>query len=178
MKVQMLGLATLLLLSACASTPTVSTDHAASADFASYRTYYWAQEPEGAAPLVQQRIIDGVDTRLAAKGWTRGQDSGDVALAAHVATSQEQTLDTFYTGAPMGGWGWRGGMGMSTASTTVRTYTVGTLIVDMFDTSTKQAIWRGTASDTLSNSPDQVNASVEAALNEMFADFPPGSAAD
>lgn len=178
MKAQAFVVAAVLFLAACASNPTVSTDHAGSTDFASYRTYYWAQKPEGAAPLVQQRIVDGVNARLSAKGWTQGQGSGDVALAAHVATSQKQTLDTFYTGTPMGGWGWRGGMGMSTASTTVHTYDVGTLVVDMFDSRTQQAIWRGTASDTLSSSPDQVSATVEAALDEMFADFPPGSAAN
>lgn len=170
-----------ILLVACASSPTVNTDHDASANFASYRTYYWAQKPEGASPLVQQRIVDGVDARLRAKGWTLGSGSGDVAVAAHVATSQKQTLDTFYTGSSMGGWGWRrgwgGGVGMGTATTTVNTYDVGTLVVDMFDANTKQAIWRGTASGTVPSSPDKVNAAVDAGLEKMFADFPPGSAA-
>ncbi|MGQ4583614.1 DUF4136 domain-containing protein [Lysobacter sp. F60174L2] len=177
MKVQTLALMA-VLLAACSTTPTVSIDHASSVDFASYRTYYWAKTPDGAAPLVRQRIVDGIDARLAAKGWTPGQGSGDVALAVHVATSQQQTLDTFYSGTNMGGWGWRGGMGMGTASTTVRTYDVGTLIVDMFDTRTQQAIWRGTASDTLPGSPGEINAEVEAALDKMFANFPPGSAAN
>jgi hypothetical protein len=168
-----------LLVTGCASTPTVNTDYAASTDFASYRTYYWAQKPEGVSPLVQQRIVEGVDARLSARGWQQGEGSGDVALAAHVATDQRQTLDTFYTGTGMGGWGWRGGFGggMASATTTVNTYDVGTLIVDMFDSGTQQAIWRGTASGTVPSSPDRVNTAVEAGLDKMFADFPPGSAA-
>ncbi|MET0718869.1 MAG: DUF4136 domain-containing protein [Pseudoxanthomonas sp.] len=166
-----------LALGACASTPTVHTDVASGASFSSYKTYTWAMKPEGASPLVQQRIVDGVDARLRAKGWTEAPN-GDVSIAAHIATSQKQTLDTFYTGTGMGGWGWRGawggGMAMGSASTTVRTYDVGTLIVDMFDTKTQQAVWRGTASGTVPSSPDKVNAAVEAGLDKMFAGFPPG----
>jgi len=166
-----------LLLAACASTPTVKTDHDPAANFASYHTYYWAQKPEGMSPLVQQRIVDGVDARLRAKGWTQGQGSGDVAVTANVATSQKQTLETFYTGTGMGGWGWRGGMGMATgtSSSMVHTYDVGTLVVDMFDTKTKQAVWRGSASGTVPSSPEKVSAAVDAGLDKMFAGFPPSS---
>ncbi|AMJ55308.1 MULTISPECIES: DUF4136 domain-containing protein [Stenotrophomonas] len=169
-----------LTLAACTSTPTVKTDQASNANFSSYHSYYWAQKPSGVAPLVQQRIVDGIDARLRAKGWTQGQSSGDVALAAHVATSQKQTLDTFYSGTGLGGWGWRGGWagggGMGSATTTVHTYDVGTLVLDMFDARTQQAIWRGTASGTVPSSPEKVNEAVEAGLNKMFAAFPVGSA--
>ena len=114
---------------------------------------------------------------MQAKGWTLA-DSGDVALVANVSTSQQQSLDTFYTGGPMVGWGWRGwgGMGMGSATTTVRNYTVGTLVVDMFDAKTQQAVWRGVASDTISSSPEKMNKILNRDLDKMFAKFPPGSA--
>jgi len=66
---------------------------------------------------------------------------------------------------------------MASSTTTVHTYDVGTLIVDMFDARTKQAVWRGSASGTVPSSTAQVNAAVEAGLDKLFADFPPGSAA-
>ncbi|HEY0334794.1 MAG TPA: DUF4136 domain-containing protein [Stenotrophomonas sp.] len=167
-----------LTLAACASTPTVHTDFNPSIDFSKYRTYTWAMKPQVASPLVQQRIVDGVDARLAARGWTQAPN-GQVTLAVHAITSQRQTLDTFYTGSGMGGWGWRGGwgggMGMGTAQTTVRTYDVGTLVVDMFDTGTQQAIWRGTAQSTVPSSPERVDAAINSGLDRMFASFPPGS---
>ena len=166
-----------LLLAGCASTPTVTTDHDPAANFASYRTYSWAAKPQIGSPLVQQRIVDGIDARLRAKGWTQAPN-GQVAIAAHVVASQKQTIDTFYTGSSMGGWGYRGGWrgGMGSATSTVRTYDVGTLIVDMFDASTQQAVWRGSASSTVSSSPEKVNQTVDAALDKMFAGFPPGTA--
>ena len=169
------------LLAGCASTPDVATDHDPAADFSRYHTYYWAQEPNVSNPLVQQRMVAGIDARLAAKGWTRQQGSGDVALVANVATSQKQTLDTFYTGGAYGGWGWGPGWGgyggMGSSTTRVNTYVVGTLVLDMFDASTKRAIWRGTASGTVSDSPEKNQAAVEAALDKMLSAFPPGSVA-
>lgn len=168
-----------MALAACASSPTVKTDHDPSVDFSKYRTYTWGLKPQSGSPLVQQRIVDGIDQRLQARGWRQAAD-GQVTLAAHIVTQQRQTLDTFYTGTGMGGWGWRGGWGggmaMGSAQTTVRTYDVGTLVVDMFDTSTQQAIWRGTASGTVPSSPDRVNAAVQAGLDKMFTGFPPGTA--
>jgi len=65
---------------------------------------------------------------------------------------------------------------MGSATTTVRTYDVGTLVVDMFDARSKQAVWRGTASATVPISPERANAAVEAGLDKLFAGFPPGSA--
>jgi hypothetical protein len=170
---------TALLVAGCASSPTVKTDHDPAVNFAQYRTYTWGMKPQASSPLVSQRIVDGIDTRLAALGWRQAPD-GQVTLAAHVINTQRQTLDTFYTGTGMGGWGWRGGwgggMGMGTAQTTVRTYDVGTLVVDMFDTKTQQAIWRGTASGTVPSTPERINTAVDAGLTKMFAGFPPGSA--
>lgn len=173
MKSLALGVALLTMLAACASTPTVHTDSDPSAQFSRYRTYTWLAQPDGVSPLAQQRIVAAVDAQLQSKGWTRAPD-GDVGVAAHVATEQRQSIDTFYSGPGWGGWGWYGGMG--SASTTVRTYKVGTLVVDMFDTKTKQAIWRGTASDTIPSSPEKANAIAQAGITKMFESFPPGSA--
>ncbi|HEY0333934.1 MAG TPA: DUF4136 domain-containing protein [Stenotrophomonas sp.] len=167
-----------LLLGACASTPTVHTDRDPTVDFSQYRTYTWAMKPQAASPLAQQRIIAGIEARLAARGWTQAPD-GQVTLAAHVITDKQQTLDTMYTGTGMGGWGWRGGwgggMGMTSARTTVRTYNVGTLVVDMFDTRSQQAIWRGTATATVPSSPERASQLIDAGLDRMFDGFPPGS---
>ena len=52
---------------------------------------------------------------------------------------------------------------------------MGTLIVDLVDASQKQLVWRGTATKTLdpSSSPEQKQASLQKALDEMFEKFPP-----
>lgn len=166
-------IALLLFPLGAAGAPKVTVDHDPAVDFTTYRTYYWALKPQGGSPLMDQRIVDNIDAQLRDKGWTLAEQ-GDVAVAAHVSSSQKQTLDTFYSGTPLGGWGWRGWGGAAVGSATTREhdYEVGTLIVDMFDSRTQKAIWRGTATGTLSSSPDKVNKAVDEALTKMLAKFP------
>lgn len=158
-----------LVLSACTSTPQVTTDHNPSAPFSTYRTYTWLSKPDNMAPLMQQRVVDGIDIQLRKLGWTESANA-DVAIAAHAVLTQKQTLDTMYTGSAYRGWG--SGWGMGSSTTTVRTYDVGTLIVDMFDTKTRQGVWRGTASGTLSSSPEARSSKAQAGLEKMFEKFP------
>ena len=53
-----------LLIASCtlsAASAKVTTDADPAAAFGNYRTYYWAIKPEAASPLMQQRIVEGVD---------------------------------------------------------------------------------------------------------------------
>lgn len=167
------SLAAAALAAACSS-PTVKTDFDPNARFSSYRTYTWMAPPTGGSPLMQQRIVDGIDAKLKAKGWQRVAN-GDVRVAAHVTTQERQDYTTYYNNVGYG-WGW-GGFGPGMATTTAYTYEVGTLIVDMFDAGTKRAIWRGNASATVPDNSDNAPALLQTSLDKMFADFPPGTAA-
>jgi hypothetical protein len=73
----------------------------------------------------------------------------------------------------MHGWGW-GGPVMSTAR--VVSYTVGTLVLDLYDAQSHNAIWRGTASDVLWNNPQRLKKSLDEGVRGMFDKFPPGVA--
>src|SRR5438046_4793891 len=129
----------------------VKTDYDRSSDFSQYKTYSW-EKVQTQDPLLVDRIKDAVNAALAAKGWTQVSSGGNVAIVAIEMTKTQQTLDTFYNGFG-GGWRWGGGFG--NATTTVDNYKVGTLVVDLFDANTKKVIWRGSASDTLSNKSDK-----------------------
>ncbi|MDM0108951.1 DUF4136 domain-containing protein [Variovorax sp. J22R24] len=158
-----------VLLSACASTPTVHIDVDPGTNFSRFRTYSWIGRPEGvASPLVQQRIVDGVDSRLQGRGW-KLVPNGDVHVAARVTTSERQTANS----SSVGYIGW-GGFGPPATGSRVDTYEVGTLVVDMYDGARKQAVWRGAASGTLDSDPARMTALLQAALDKMFAGFPPG----
>ena len=168
----LIGIAT-LILSACASAPKVNIDSDPAVKFSEYRTYSWLAQPKVGSPLVQQRLVDGINKRMHAKGLTLVQN-GEIAIAANVATQQKQSLTTFYDTPAYAGWGWRGmGPGMGTATTTVDTYEVGTLVVDMFDTASKRAIWRGVATATVPDSQEKVSTLLEQSLDKMFEEYPP-----
>jgi hypothetical protein len=94
----------------------------------------------------------------------------------HGATQTKRSLNTFYSGG-MGGYGYRGWGGMGgTATTTESEYTVGTLVVDIFDAKGKSLLWRGVAQDELSDKTDKNIKKLGKASEKLFKDFPPGSA--
>ena len=165
-----LGFALTMMVANVTFAQKVTLDYNKSTDFAGYKTFMWIKEPKTSDPLMRQRVIDDVNAALASKGLRLVTSDGDLCIAAHEATKQERTLNTFYDGFG-GGWRWGGGFGSST--TTVSTYKVGTLIVDIFDAATKDAIWRGTASDTLSSNPQKNAENLNKAVEKMFKDFPP-----
>lgn len=168
-----LGLAgAALLVAGSALAQKVTTDYQKTVDFSRYKTYMWIMQPRAANPLTRERIIDDVNSALGRRGLTLVTGNADVTIAAHAATRQERTLNTFYSGLG-GGWRW-GGLG--SATTTVDTYEVGTLIVDVFDASTKEAIWRGVATKTLSDNPRKNADSLNKAIDKMFEKFPPQTA--
>ncbi|MBB3177572.1 DUF4136 domain-containing protein [Variovorax sp. Sphag1AA] len=161
-----------VLLSACAATPTVKTDFDPGVNFSRFKTYSWVAKPDGGSPLMQQRIVDGIDSRLQARGWKLAPN-GEVHVAAHVTSQERQVFNT----TTVGYMGWGGfGPAAPNSTTTVDTFEVGTLVVDLFDGTTKRGLWRGTASGTLQDDPARMNALLQTALDKMFAGFPPGSA--
>jgi hypothetical protein len=144
MKLQRVALVLLGMLFLIAGTSwaqQVKTDYDRSANFGQYKTYSWEQV-KTRDPLYVDRIKSAVNAALAQKGWTQVNSGGDVSIVAMEVTHDQQTLNTFYDGFG-GGWGWRrfGGAGFGDATTTTETYKVGTLVVDLFDTKTKQLIW-------------------------------------
>jgi hypothetical protein len=158
-----------------ASAQQVKTDYDRTANFAQYKTYSW-EHVKTQDSLDVDRIKSAVNSALAAKGWTQVDSRGDVSIVAVEMTRNQQTLNTFYDGFG-GGWGWRrfGGGGFGEATTTTETYKVGTLVVDLFETSTKKLLWRGTSSDTLSNNSDKNIKNLDKGVEKMFKQFPPGS---
>jgi hypothetical protein len=152
----------------------VKTDFDHQANFSQYKTYSW-QEIQPANSLWDARIKNAVDAQLAAKGWTQVDSGGDVAVVAIKATRTERTLQTFYDGFG-GGWGWRGFGGMGQTTTTEQDYKEGTLVIDLYDSKTKQLIWRGSAEDTLSNQAAKNEKNLDKGVAKMFKAFPPGSA--
>jgi Domain of unknown function (DUF4136) len=164
----------MFLFAGIASAQQVKTDYDRGANFAQYKTYSW-ENVKTKDPLDADRIKNAVNAALAAKGWTQVGTGGDVSIVAMEITNTQQTLNTFYDGLG-GGWGWRRfGGGFGEATTTTDTYKVGTVVVDLFDTKTKQLIWRGTESDTLSNNSDKNIKNLDKGVDKMFKHFPPGA---
>ena len=149
----------------------VKSDYDHSTNFSQYKTFSW-EKVQTKDPLMVDRIKDAVNGALSAKGWTLVPSGGDVEVFAIETTQNQQTLDTFYNGFG-GGRRWGGFGGFGDATTTVDTYKVGTLVVDLFDAKTEKLIWRSSSSDTLSDKSDKNTKNLDKGVNKMFKHFPP-----
>jgi hypothetical protein len=153
----------------------INTDYDKSADFGKYHTYSWIGA-KASNDLWVGRIKQDVNQALTARGWSMVESGGDAGVSAFGSTKNVQSLNTYYDGLG-GGWGWRRGWGggMGETTTTVENTPVGTLVVDIFDQSTKKLIWRGNSSESLSGNPDKNNKKLEKDVTEMFKKFPPAA---
>ena len=166
---KLLSMVVLLLVCCPAHGQNVKVDYDKAASFTGFATYAWAKGTPVQNGLMDQRIIDGIDRQLAAKGLRKVDASAnpDLRVLYHGATGTETQLNT----TDMGGWGYRWGGGMST--TTVQNIPTGKLVVDIGDAKTKKLLWMGTASDTLSDKPEKNEQKLNKALDKMFKKFPP-----
>jgi hypothetical protein len=160
-----------LLFATASFAQQVKTDYDHEIDFGQYKTYSW-EKVQTQDSLWVDRIKGAVNTALTAKGWTAVESGGDVAILAMEMNQNHNTLNTYYDGFG-GGWRWGGGLGGTT--TTVNTYQVGTLVVDLFDASTKKLIWRGSSADTLSDKSEKNIKNLDKGVQKMFDHFPPSA---
>lgn len=138
----------------------VTFDSNPSAPFASYKTYAWTQGTPVPESLMEQRIHEGVAAQLAAKGLTPTNATPDLFVATHAVTQDHPQL-------LVNGFGW--GLG---GVASVENYTVGTLVVDLYDAKTRQMVWRGVATDSVSSKPQKNAERINKAIEKMFAKYP------
>ena len=160
----------ILCLAALATAQAVHFDYDRAANFSSYKTYQWVDNRAGQAEnqLMDQNIKRAIDAQLASKGMQRVESGGDVQLSYQVAIDQEKEFSALGTGPR-----WYGN-----ARVTSTTIDIGKIVVDVFDPSTKQLVWRGQASKTLDikKDPEKNYQNLQKAMAKLFKNYPPGAA--
>jgi hypothetical protein len=138
-------------------------------DFSKYHTYKWVNIEGGAHPnqIVDAEIKQSIDSQLASKGLTKTEgDKADLYIGYQVAVDQEKQWNAWGTGRGFGG-----GMGSATQST----INVGSLVLDMYDPTTKQLVWTGTATKAIAPSSNQEKneKNLNKAMEKLLKSFPP-----
>jgi hypothetical protein len=139
-----------------------------STDFSSYHTYMWERSPNPAKGEWNQRILDDVDKQLQAKGLTKVDSNPDLwVVYSNSIQLDKQVVGVGYVsgGLPLTSGGPAG------YSTFVNK--IGTLVVEIADTKTKQLVWRGAVSDTISNQQSKNIKTLDTAVTKLFRDYPP-----
>lgn len=152
----------------------VEVDFDKEADFSKVQTYAWGTGTPAKNELNEKRIVAAIEKELGLKGLKAAEGAPHVIVVTHVSTDQQVVMDS----TTMGGYGYGRpywGTGWGTTSVNVRTIPVGTLVVDMLDGTTKNLIWRGVASDTVSPDPKQIEKKINQMVAKMFKKFPPAA---
>lgn len=172
----------LLVLSftlACDLKTTVDYDR--SVDFSSVKTYAWAEQKQTEInDLNQKRIVSAVESQLALKGLKPVDSNPDVYVAYFTDDDEQVEVDTTHMGYDYGPgmyWDpyWGGGMGMSTSTSRVRKYTMGTLVVDLYDADEKQLVWRGAVTATVDEDPRKLEKKINKGIAKLFKKYPPAA---
>jgi uncharacterized protein DUF4136 len=172
-------IAALVLSPALLVAQKVSYDYEKSANFAAYKTYAMKDGTKVGQPLIDDRIVNAIDTQLTAKGFTKSATNPDVIVIYHVAFDKEKDISTFSSGYGGGygpyGYGWGGGWGGSTSTTTVRDIVVGTLVIDIADAKKNQMVWRGMGVKEVNTTanPEKRDKSINEAVKKIFKNYPP-----
>jgi hypothetical protein len=173
-----------ILLSGCATIRTGSHQDETVA-FSDYSTFAWiaenplilgAGEKSSISPLTQKKIVQAIENELSRKGftYTEDPDQADFVVSYTVGT-RERIDETSYPVAYRGAWGWHMyGRYYYQTEVVHRTYTEGTLGIDVFDGKTKQPVWHGWASKSVT-SADREDPSpvIKKAVAAIIKRFPP-----
>jgi len=171
---RMLTVAALVLLPALAQAQKTSYDYDKTADFAKFKTYSLKEGTKVGDPLIDRRIVAAIETELAAKGFTKSDAKPDVAVVYHVAFDKQKDITAYNTGG-YGGYGYRWGGGWGTTDVRVNEILVGTLVIDMADTSKQEMVWRGMGVKEVNTqaNPEKRDKSITSAVQKIFKNYPP-----
>jgi len=169
-------------LTACASGPTILSDHDRDADFSMYRTYNFFADagPENTdyESFFSRYMREAISREMDARGYTQSDDPD--LLVNFNAILREKT-DVRTSPAPMsaGYYGYRRGFydpWMSygyAAETHVSQYTEGTVNIDLVDAKTKKLVWEAVGQNRVSQKTlDELEDRVNAGVPKMFAKYP------
>lgn len=178
----MKGFGMIVLALACSAGPALAgkvyVNYDPEYDAGKIRSFAWKDSGEdsvaSANPLLHSRIMNGIEYYLTLAGWQEDDRAPTVYVTYHTGTEKEVVLDTAHYGYGYpGAWPYYGaaypsGAYVASATTTVRTYEKGTLIVDVWDAATSKLVWRGTAPDiTVTDDPQKMAKKVDKALKGM-----------
>jgi hypothetical protein len=161
----------------------VKSDYDKTVDFTKYKTFTfmgWAENSDKILnDLDKKRLLEAFRDELAARGLTKDDANPDVAITLYVVVEQK-TSTTAYTnynggmGYGYGRWGWGGGFGMGSATTTYSEddYLEGTVVIDFYDNGTKNLVWQGILTKTVTENPKKREKTIPKSVNKLMYQYP------
>ena len=167
-----------VLVVACASTPTATTDFDPTFDFAGVRRVAILPVNRNVSPISEvsdmqvARMNQSLADELSRRGIEIAPDvaDADMFLTWHLVTQERTDIRTYNTMSARHTNCWN----CTSQNVRVRQYTQGTLIVDLIDPARNISVWRSIFESRLRDqSADQAAENRRVAADAIFAEFPP-----
>jgi len=180
----------LVVLAAACSSVKITSDKDPGVDFSKFKTYSyygWAENSDQMVnDLDKRRIESAFGEEFSKRGLRYVEEGGDVIAVLFIITQQKVQTTATTTGTGMGmdyggyggyhgygpGYGWGGGMNYSTTTYSDHEYTVGTLIIDLYDSKGEQLIFEASASGTIEDNPKGREDRINRVAAEIMAEYP------
>lgn len=172
----------LIVMTGC-STLKVDVDYDTAYDFNKSTTYAVVYN-DGVVEnsLINDRITQAIKTSLNEKNGYKevSKESAELLFVFHVNVQDKSDVSMDYQMIGYGGYGFGRGFGLGyggvVASPNTYNYKEGKLVIDALNQQTNKIVWRGSASDELSQSsstPDEKTKYINSVVSKIMANFPP-----
>lgn len=153
-----------------------SADYDQNVNFSSYKTFAFSNKIGARNPLVNDMIVAAVERELTARGLTKADADPDL-LVTYLAASG---LDLKVASVSFGHTVNPAYSGLLHTTTAMWDVTTGTLLIDLVDSKTGRAVFRGTAKDALQRAPSAdmaadakvVSKQVNKGIAKIFKKYP------
>jgi len=174
-------LAILFAMLACSPVKVVS-DTDKSVDFSKYKTYSFLGWQKDSDKLLndfdKKRLRDAFISEFETRGLKFVDANGDMEVTLFLVLDQKTSTTAYtdyYGGGGYGGYhryrgGW--GYGYSTTTFSESDYLEGTLVMDVFDGSSKDQVWQGVATSVITEDPAKREKSIPAKVSALMKKFP------
>lgn len=163
-----------IVLASCSSVRTAS-DYDKNVDFSTYKTFGFYKtgiDKAQISDLDKKRILRSIESTLTAKGLTKS-DTPDLLVNIFTKARTQVDVNQFNNYWGYGwGWGWNPWM-WGPSTTSVSTYTEGTLFIDLIDAQKKELVWQGQGEGTLTKDVDKKDERASEFVQAILERFPP-----
>ncbi len=169
------ALVTLFIVASLAHGQKIVVDVDKSFDFATFKTFGWAEGQLAPKPTTSQALINAIERELTSRGLVRDDAAPDIRIAVMAAAGMDlQGVGPSWNNERYKSWG---GYGNPNALMNV---IKGTLLIDILETKNKYSVWRGVVKDVFveppTNNPakdaQRMEPLVNKTVSKMFKKYP------
>jgi len=159
----------------------ITSDYDKTIDFNKYKTYTFlgweANSDKQLNPEDKKRILTAFKNEFTARNMTLQPNGGDVDITLYIVVDKNASKSSYSSyngdlGYSAGAWGWETGMSSSQTAYTDNHYMEGTIVISLFDRTTKKLAWQGIMTSEVKEDPAEREKSIPKKVKKLMEKYP------